>query len=86
MDGIKPKTQKEIATDFNMSLGSIKNFMFRHDLNKKNYYAKTKEKVMENVDGVSMAPKGIIYEIRSEDNHYSMYYMNDEVKIKVDGY
>ena len=42
-----PVSQQDIATHFKMSIGSIKNFMFRHNLNKKNYYAKTKEKVKD---------------------------------------
>lgn len=40
-----PVKQKEIAKEFNMTIGALKNFMYRHNLNKKTYYAKRKEKI-----------------------------------------
>lgn len=43
----KPLTQQQIADAFGMSLGAIKNFMFRHNLNKKSYYEKLRLKVNE---------------------------------------
>ncbi len=33
-----PVSQKDIAEHFEMSLGAVKNFMYRHELNKKSYY------------------------------------------------
>ena len=41
----KPVTQQEIAESFGMSIGAIKNFMYRHNLNKKSYYAKVRKQI-----------------------------------------
>lgn len=41
----KPVTQQEIADHFDMSIGAIKNFMYRHNLNKKSYYAKVRKQI-----------------------------------------
>ncbi len=40
-----PVTQQDIADHFDMSIGAIKNFMYRHGLNKKTYYAKVKKQI-----------------------------------------
>lgn len=41
----KPVTQQEIADNFGMSIGAIKNFMYRHNLNKKSYYARVRQQI-----------------------------------------
>ena len=41
----KPVTQQQIADNFGMSIGAIKNFMYRHGLNKKTYYAKIRKQI-----------------------------------------
>lgn len=41
----KPVSQQEIADAFGISIGGVKNFMFRHKLNKKTYYAKQRKEI-----------------------------------------
>lgn len=43
----KPVTQKQIAEEFGMSIGAIKNFMYRHNLNKKKHYDKIRQEIAE---------------------------------------
>lgn len=43
----EPLTQQQIADVFGMSLGAIKNFMFRHNLNKKHYYTELQNRARD---------------------------------------
>lgn len=40
-----PMTQQELADNYGLSIGAVKNFMFRHKLNKKEYYKKNQIQV-----------------------------------------
>lgn len=46
----EPVTQQQIADNCGLSLGAVKNFMARHQLNKKTYYAKYKAQVKDYID------------------------------------
>lgn len=41
----QPMSQEDIAKHFGCTVGSIKNFMYRHKLNKKHYYKTRNEKI-----------------------------------------
>lgn len=43
----KPKKIKEMAEELGVSVGGIRNFMYRHNLNKKNYYLKKYDTIIE---------------------------------------
>lgn len=71
-----PMTQQEIADKFYMSLGTIKNFMYRHDLNKKSYY-RSLEKMVLALKKADVKPK-VIAKKMGISNQYVYYFINKE--------
>lgn len=60
-------SQQEIADIFGVNIGTIKNFMYRHELNKKNVYKNKNKRIKELFeDGVTVKEIAKIYECSSQ--------------------
>ena len=61
-------TQQEIADSFDMSLGGVKNFMYRHNINKKQTYS-TRNKEIKSLyeNGVSVSAICKVYDMANQN-------------------
>jgi len=80
----KPVTQQQIADTFGMSIGAIKNFMYRHNLNKKTYYAKIRKQIKGLYEkGLTVKQISKLMDTTSQYIYYvNSMYQEDEEKDK----
>lgn len=77
------KTQKEIADMNEITIGSLKNFLFRYDISKKTNYSKKKSEIIEKLSkGYSVKDVAKIMDLSPQTIYiYKEQYENGTLKI-----